>query len=142
TLAALPQIIDVLRSNGYQFVSVSDLIGKTRAEVMLPLSAAERFEARADGFIFSLYQWFRFFIGTIFILGIVLVSGRAVIIGLLALIEKLRPDHAVTPDPPPSVTVLIPAHNEEQVIVQTINSVLLSDLQRLRNIAVDDGSED
>jgi cellulose synthase/poly-beta-1,6-N-acetylglucosamine synthase-like glycosyltransferase/spore germination protein YaaH/peptidoglycan/xylan/chitin deacetylase (PgdA/CDA1 family) len=142
TVAALLQIIDVLRAKGYQFVSVSDLIGKTRAQVMLPLSAEEQFEARADGFIFSIYQYFRFFIGIIFILGIFLVSGRAVVIGLLALIEKLRPDHAVMPDPPPSVTVLIPAHNEESVIVQTVNSVLLSDFPTLRIVVVDDGSTD
>src|SRR6266849_5774670 len=142
TLAALPQIIDALRADGYQLVSVSDLIGKTRAQVMLPLSAEEQFEARADGFIFTLFQWSRFFIGIIFILGIVLVSGRTVIIGLLALIEKLRPGHAVMPDPPPSVTVLIPAHNEENVIVQTVTSVLLSDLKDLRIIVVDDGSAD
>ncbi len=142
TVAALPQIIDALRAQGYQLVSVSDLIGKTRAEMMPPLSVEERFEARADGFIFTLFQWSRLFIGIIFILGIVLVSGRAVIIGLLALIEKLRPDHAVMPDPPPSVTVLIPAHNEEGVIVQTITSVLLSDHRDLRIIVVDDGSTD
>ncbi len=142
TLAALPQIIDALRADGYQLVSVSDLIGKTRAQVMLPLSAEEQFEARADGFIFFMFQWFRFFIGIIFILGIFLVSGRALIIGLLALIEKLRPDHAVMPDPPPSVTVLIPAHNEESVIVQTVTSVLVSDLRDLRIIVVNDGSTD
>src|SRR5438477_11847469 len=142
TVIALPQIIDALRARGYQLVSVSDLIGKTRAEVMLTLSPEERFEARADGFIFTLYQWSRFFIGAIFFLGIVMVSGRAVTIGLLALIEKLRPDHAVMSNPPPSVTVLIPAHNEENVIVQTIASVLLSDLEDLRVIVVDDGSAD
>jgi cellulose synthase/poly-beta-1,6-N-acetylglucosamine synthase-like glycosyltransferase/peptidoglycan/xylan/chitin deacetylase (PgdA/CDA1 family)/spore germination protein YaaH len=142
TVAALPQIIDALRQKGYQLVSVSDLIGKTRAEVMPLLSTEERLEARADGIIFLLYQWLRFFIGMIFILGIVLVSGRAVIIGLLALIEKLRPDHAVLSDPPPSVTVLIPAHNEETVIVQTVKSVLLSDLKELRIIVVNDGSTD
>jgi len=142
TVAALPQIIDALRERGYQLVSVSDLIGKTRAEVMPLLSPEERFEARADGFIFTLFQWSRFFIGIIFFLGIVMVSGRAVIIGLLALIEKLRPDHAVMPNPPPSVTVLIPAHNEEGVIVQTVKSVLLSDLKDLRIIVVNDGSAD
>ncbi len=142
TVAALPQIIDALRDKGYQLVSVSDLIGKTRAEVMPLLSPEERFEARADGFIFTLFQLLRFFIGTIFILGIVMVSGRAVIIGLLALIEKLRPDHAAMPNPPPSVTVLIPAHNEESVIVQTVTSVLLSDLKDLRIIVVNDGSTD
>ncbi len=142
TVAALPQIIDALREKGYQLVSVSDLIGKTRAEVMPTLSPEERLEARADGFIFTLFQWIRFIIGAIFFLGIVMVSGRAVIIGLLALIEKLRPDHAVMPNPPPSVTVLIPAHNEESVIVQTIASVLLSDLKDLHIIVVNDGSSD
>src|SRR2546428_3669925 len=99
TIEALPQIIDALRNKGYQLVSVSDLIRKTRAEVMPLLSPEERFEARADGFIFTLFEWCRFFIGTIFILGIVMVSGRAVIIGLLALIGKLRPDHSVMPNP-------------------------------------------
>ena len=142
TVAALPQIIDALRKKGDHLVSVSDLIGKTRAEVMPLLSPEERFEARADGFIFTLFQWSRFFIGIIFFLGIVMVSGRAVIIGLLALIEKLRPDHAVMSNPPPSVTVLIPAHNEQSVIVQTVESVLLSDLKELRIIVVNDGSTD
>src|SRR5712664_3872680 len=142
TVAALPQVIDKLREEGYQLVSVADLIGKTRAEVMPTLSPEERLEARADGFIFTLFQWIRFIIGAIFFLGIVMVSGRAVIIGLLALIEKLRPDHAVMPNPPPSVTVLIPAHNEESVIVQTIASVLLSDLKDLHIIVVNDGSSD
>jgi cellulose synthase/poly-beta-1,6-N-acetylglucosamine synthase-like glycosyltransferase/peptidoglycan/xylan/chitin deacetylase (PgdA/CDA1 family)/spore germination protein YaaH len=142
TVAALPLIIDALRERGYQFVSVPDLIGKTRAEVMMPLSTEERFEARADGFIFGIYHWFRLGIATIFIAGIVLVSGRALIIGVLALIEKLRPDRAVMSDPPPSVTVLIPAHNEETDIVQTVTSVLASDFKPLGVIVVDDGSTD
>ena len=46
------------------------------------------------------------------------------------------------PNPPPSVTVLIPAHNEESVIVQTVTSVLASDLRDLRIIVVNDGSVD
>jgi cellulose synthase/poly-beta-1,6-N-acetylglucosamine synthase-like glycosyltransferase/peptidoglycan/xylan/chitin deacetylase (PgdA/CDA1 family)/spore germination protein YaaH len=142
TVAALPTIIDALRARGYQFVSVSDLIGKTRAEVMMPLSAEERLEARADGFIFWMYRWLRLGISTIFIAGIVLVSGRALIVGILALIEKLRPDNTVMPEPPPSVTVLIPAHNEEGVIVQTVTSVLASDVKQLALIVVNDGSTD
>jgi len=142
TVAALPLLIDKLRAQGYQFVSVSDLIGKTRAQVLIPLTRDEQFEARADGFIFGLYHWTRVSIATIFILGIVLVSGRALIIGILALIEKMRPDRAVMPDPQPTVTVLIPAHNEENVIVQTLASVLASDVTDLRIIVVDDGSTD
>jgi cellulose synthase/poly-beta-1,6-N-acetylglucosamine synthase-like glycosyltransferase len=142
TVAALALIIDQLRAKGYQFVSVADLLGKTRADLMLPLTFRERMAAQADGFIFSLFQWSRFAIATVFILGIVLVSGRAVIIGILAIIEKLRPDHAKLTEPPPGVTVLIPAYNEENVIVQTVQSVLLSDLSDIRVIVVDDGSSD
>ena len=142
TVAALPLIIDELRAKGYQFVSVADLLGKTRADLMLPLTFRERMAAQADGFIFGIFQWSRFAIATVFILGIVLVSGRAVIIGILAIIEKLRPDNAKLPEPPPGVTVLIPAHNEESVIVQTVQSVLLSDLNDIRVIVVDDGSSD
>jgi cellulose synthase/poly-beta-1,6-N-acetylglucosamine synthase-like glycosyltransferase/peptidoglycan/xylan/chitin deacetylase (PgdA/CDA1 family)/spore germination protein YaaH len=142
TVAALPQIIDTLRSRGYTFVSVTDLLGKTRAQVMLPLSTQEKLEAQADGFIFGLYHWFRVGIATIFLVGIVLVSGRALIIGILALIEKCRPDRAVLSDPPPTATVLIPAHNEETVIVQTVQSVLASDFKDLCVIVIDDGSID
>ena len=142
TLAAMPMVIDQLRAKGYEFVSVSDLIGKTRADVMAPLSFRERLAARADGFIFAIFQWSRFTIATIFILGIIMVSGRALIIGVLAIIERLRPDHAKLPQPHPSVTVLIPAHNEERVIVQTVTSVLLSDYDGIHVIVVDDGSTD
>lgn len=142
TVLALPLIIDELRAKGYEFVSVSDLLGKSRAEVMVPLSFRERLSARADGVIFSIFQWLRLSIATVFILGIVLVSGRALIIGILAIIEKLRPDHAEFSNPPLGVTVLIPAHNEEPVIVQTVTSVLLSDLDDIRVVVVDDGSTD
>jgi peptidoglycan-N-acetylglucosamine deacetylase len=142
TVAALPLIIDELRARGYQFVSVADLLGKTRADLMMTLTFRERLAAQADGFIFSIFQWSRFAIATVFILGIVLVSGRAVIIGILAILEKLRPDNAKLPEPPPEVTVLIPAHNEESVIVQTVQSVLHSDLSDIQVIVVDDGSSD
>jgi len=142
TVAALPLIIDELRAKGYQFVSIADLLRKARADLMLPLTFRERLAAQADGFIFSIFQWLRFAIATVFILGIVLVSGRAVIIGILAIIEKLRPDSAKLGEPPPGVTVLIPAYNEESVIVQTVQSVLHSDLSEIHVIVVDDGSSD
>jgi peptidoglycan-N-acetylglucosamine deacetylase len=142
TVLALPMIIDELRARGYQFTLVSDLLGQNRSAVMVPLTFRERLGAHADGLIFAIVQWLRYAIATVFILGIVLVSGRALIIGILAIIEKLRPDHARLADRPPGVTVLIPAHNEESVIVQTVTSVLLSDLNDIHVIVVDDGSTD
>ena len=63
-------------------------------------------------------------------------------IGILALIEKMRPEHEKAPDPVPSVTVLIPAYNEQGVILQTITSVLASDYPAMHVIVVNDGSTD
>ncbi|HVB57284.1 MAG TPA: glycosyltransferase [Candidatus Acidoferrales bacterium] len=142
TVAALPQIIDGLRAKGFQFVTVSDLLGQTRAQVMPALSHKEWLQVRADAFIFDVFRWFRSIIAFIFVAGIVLVSGRALIIGLLALAEKLRPEPEDHPDYKPMVSVIIPAYNEEAVIVDTIRAALASDYPLLEILVVDDGSKD
>ena len=142
TVAALPQIIDRLRAKGYQFVSVADLLGQQRAQVMPPLSYQEWLLVRADAFIFEVFRWLRSSIAFIFVAGILLVSGRALIIGLLALVEKLRPAPQDHPDYKPDVSVLIPAYNEEAAILNTVQSALASKYPRLEVIVVDDGSKD
>src|SRR5947209_5059540 len=48
TIAALPVLIENLRKRGYEIVPVSELVGKTRAEVMPPLTPKQRWQARAD----------------------------------------------------------------------------------------------
>jgi peptidoglycan-N-acetylglucosamine deacetylase len=142
TVEALPQIIDGLRSKGFQFVLVSDLLGQTRAQIMPALTTREWFLARADAFIFDVFRWFRTSIAFIFIAGILLVSARALVIGLLALIEKLRPAPADHPEYKPAVTVLIPAYNEEAAIVDTVGAALASNYPDLEVIVVNDGSTD
>ncbi len=142
TVEALPQIIDGLRAKGFEFVKVSDLLNQTRAQVMPPLTEKERLFARSDWFIFELAHWSRLAITFIFIAGILLVSGRALIIGLLALIEKARPAPLDHPEYKPKVTVLVPAYNEASVIRSTISSALASDYTKLELLVVDDGSVD
>src|SRR6202041_3399196 len=126
----------------YDFVSVSDLLGQTRAQVVPPLSHQEWLLVRADAFIFEVFRWFRAGIAFIFMAGILLVSSRALIIGLLALIEKLRPAPADHPEYKPNVTVLIPAYNEEAAIVNTAQSALACDYPKLEILVVNDGSTD
>src|SRR5579862_2554650 len=142
TVEALPQIIDGLRAAGFQIVPVSELLGQTRAQLMPSLSFRERLVAQADGLIFTMYEWSRLTVAFIFILGIALVSCRALVIGILAVIEKFRAAPLDHPDFQPLVSVLIPAYNEEEVIVYTVNSVLESDYPNLEVIVVDDGSTD
>jgi len=142
TVAALPQIIDGLRAKGYDFVSLATLLGQTRAQVMPPLTHEEWLLARADAFAFEAFRWFRYGISFIFMTGILLVSARALIIGLLALAEKLRPNPLDHPEYKPQVTVMIPAYNEESVIVDTVRSALASLYPKLEILVIDDGSTD
>jgi len=142
TVAALPQIIDQLKAEGYTFVTVSQLLNQTRAQVMPALSNQEHFFAETDSFIFNLFHWLRLSIAFIFVAGIALVSGRALFIGLLALAEKLRAAPENHPDYQPVVSVLIPAYNEEAVIADTVRSALASRYSKLEIIVIDDGSAD
>ncbi len=78
TLAALPRVIDGLRAAGYKIVPVSELVGQTRAQVMPEVTGKELWAARADSYIFGFMFLARVGIATVFILGIMLVSGRAI----------------------------------------------------------------
>lgn len=142
TVEALPQIIDQLRARGFQFVTVSQLLGQTRAQVMPPLTHKEWLLARADAFMFDVFRLFRTSIAFIFILGILLVSARALIIGVLALVEKFRAAPSDHPEYKPPVTVLIPAYNEEAAIVDTVSAALASNYPKLEVLVVNDGSTD
>ena len=143
TVAALPVLIDNLRAHGYKIVNVSDLVGKTTAEVMPFVSGRERWEARVDSLAFFGFSAFSHFVVTVFFVGDVLMSARLIIIGLFALIDRLRKRKLIGGDDfKPSVAVLIPAFNEEKVIARTVRSVLQSDYPKLRVVVIDDGSRD
>ena len=104
----------------------------------------ERWQARVDSVAFFAFAFFSHFVVMVFFLGDVLMSARLILVGIFALIDRLRETH----DPEvaggflPRVAVLIPAYNEEKVIVRTIRSVLNSDYPNLRIIVIDDGSPD
>jgi peptidoglycan-N-acetylglucosamine deacetylase len=143
TIAALPVLIEALQSRGYEIVPVSELVGKTRAEVMPPLTSRQRWQARADSITFFFYSFFHYFVVGVFFVGDVLMSGRLIIIGIFAIIDRVRTrKNYATPDYQPRVAVLIPAYNEEKVIVRTIRSVMMSNYKNIRVIVIDDGSSD
>ena len=143
TVAALPVLIDTLRAHGYTIVPVSALMGKTTAEVMPRLTFWQSVRAIPDSIAFSTLAIIGNFIVFVFFVGDVLMSARLVLVGLFAIIDRLRrPHRQASPGFNPRIAVLIPAYNEEKVIVRTIRSVLHSDYSNLHIIVIDDGSTD
>ncbi len=146
TVAALPMIIEGIRARGLEIAPVYDLMGKTRAEVMAPLTPGERWIARLDRLSFWLFGAANMGITWIFFLGDLLMTGRLLFIGALAIYDRLhekifgRPAEVASYRP--KVAVLIPAYNEEKVIVRTVRAALNSDYHNLRVIVIDDGSHD
>ena len=146
TVAALPEIIDGIRAKGLQIVPLYQLLGKTKADVMPPLPPNERWAARLDWLGFALWDFVSKGIVWIFFLGDVLMMGRLLSVGALAIFDRFRQSRAEVPalaiSYKPKVAVLIPAYNEEKVITRTVRAVLDSDYPDLRVIVIDDGSRD
>ncbi len=142
TVAALPLLITTLRAKGYELVPVSELMGKTTAEVMPSISPKMRWQARIDSVAFFFFSFFSHFVVDVFFVGDVLMSARLILVGILALIARIRHRHIPPGEDEPRVAVVIPAYNEEAVIARTIRSVLNSDYRNIRVIVIDDGSTD
>jgi cellulose synthase/poly-beta-1,6-N-acetylglucosamine synthase-like glycosyltransferase/peptidoglycan/xylan/chitin deacetylase (PgdA/CDA1 family)/spore germination protein YaaH len=145
TVRALPMIIDGARERGIQIVSVSDLWHKTRAEVMPPIRRSELWSAWLTWVGFWMYGAGVRTIVFIFFIGDLLMTGRLLFIGVLAIIDRLRNrrySREVTDLYSPHVALLIPAYNEEKVIERTIRAALRSSYRNTRVIVIDDGSKD
>jgi cellulose synthase/poly-beta-1,6-N-acetylglucosamine synthase-like glycosyltransferase/spore germination protein YaaH/peptidoglycan/xylan/chitin deacetylase (PgdA/CDA1 family) len=146
TVLALPLIIDGARARGFQFVPVSQLMGKTKADVMPPLPTNEYLSARLNWIGFWLFSATMTAITVIFFLGDILMTGRLISVGVFAIYDRLRSHMYGTPEQiaayRPRVAVLIPAYNEEKVIERTVQGALDSDYPNLRVVVIDDGSKD
>ncbi len=90
TVLALAMILDGLKARDYLVVSVSDLIGKTRAEIMPPISTNERWAAWVDSLSFSMFGFLGSFVIFVFFVGDVLMSARLVLIGALAIYDRFH----------------------------------------------------
>lgn len=146
TVAALPQIIEKLRAQGYEFTTVADLAGITRDEAMPPVPQSQNYLAQTDSVVFygmslgsSIIKW-------LFLLGIILGLSRVAIIGILAGAQKWRSrKREIThfgEGYEPFVSIVVPAYNEEKVICKTVESLLRSEYTNFEILVIDDGSPD
>ncbi len=142
TIAALPTIIDKLRAQGYRFVLVSDLAGLTRDQVMPPLQPGivlltDRVVFLALGLLGNILYYS-------FLVAIILGISRLIFLAILGIWNRQREGKqpALLPQYVSTVSVIIPAYNEEKVIAQTVRWILECDYPALEIIVVNDGSQD
>lgn len=154
TVDALPRIIDYFKKKGYVFTSVSDLMGKTRDQVMPSVAnSRDKWTRKFNFFLAESAYWSGQILFTLFIIGILLSVGRMILMALLASIQKRREkvSDASEDFPPfllgeknilPLVSIVVPGYNEELNAVRTVNSLLAQDYPDIEIIFVDDGSSD
>lgn len=137
TVAALPRVISELRDKGYTFTTLADLLGVS-PDTLLPngdpmtatLGNVSFFAMGSSWTVLQVAFWTVFAVGALRSASLLLLAGR-------------RQRHTPTPSGhEPSVTIVIPAYNEEQVIEQCIQKALLSEYPDFDIIVVDDGSTD
>ena len=141
TVDALPQIIAILKAKGYHFVTASQLVGVPRAVAMPAVTGRDLAAVRTDVAIFIVLAAIAVGLAWLFYLAIGLGMARAVLMAALAWFQSRR-TRPTPPDYHPSVSVIIPAYNEERVIADSVARVLASDYPGLQVIVADDGSKD
>ncbi|HWG35032.1 MAG TPA: glycosyltransferase [Gemmatimonadaceae bacterium] len=142
TVKALGPIIDSLRAHGDTVVPLSQLAGISEQEAipgLPPRSAVTRgIELATFSFVSGL-EWTLYWL---FFIAVVVGAIRLVVIIILATYQRYH-SRKPTPDYTPSVTIIVPAYNEERVIVSTVRSLLNQEYRGELNILiVDDGSPD
>jgi cellulose synthase/poly-beta-1,6-N-acetylglucosamine synthase-like glycosyltransferase/spore germination protein YaaH/peptidoglycan/xylan/chitin deacetylase (PgdA/CDA1 family) len=153
TVDALPRIIDYFKKQGYVFSSVSDLMEKSRDEVMPRVAdSRDKWTRKFNFFLAETAYWSGQILFTLFIIGILLSVGRMIAMAILASIQKRKEEDLNSSAFPiflsgeknkyPLVSIIVPAYNEELNSIRTVNSLLAQDYSEIEIIFVDDGSSD
>lgn len=140
TVEALPELIRALRAKGFRFISLSELVGE-EGNLTVPLLEDQRqwVEIARLGFR-GISLGYGMLIAAVWTC-LLLVSLRFVILFGSMLLEHCS--RKIYSDQTPRVSVIIPAYNEESVIVRVVTSILRSDYPKLHEIlVVNDGSSD
>ncbi len=147
TVKALPRIIRYFKSQGYQFTTIADLIGKSKNDLMPVIhdDATSSFVGQMYRFFILSYFYGKWVLFYVFLVAIFLALGRIVLVGVLASrqfsIHK-KTVKTITAQNLPPVSIIVPGYNEEVTVLQTINSLLKTDYPVFEIIFVDDGSKD
>lgn len=137
TAEAVDLLIPALRARGYDIVSLPTILGSTNAAMMpsvgLTASVFKGVSVATIGFWIAVLT-------ALFWVCVLASVLRSVL--YLVLSHRRDPVFPRTFAGLPSVTVVVPAYNEEKVVVSTVRAILACNYPQLSCIVVDDGSTD
>jgi peptidoglycan/xylan/chitin deacetylase (PgdA/CDA1 family) len=143
TVAALNQLIPLLKSQGYNFVSLNQGIGLSASALNPPLSQKEMVLVIATRIWSSLTRWGWLIIVWLFLLTTIIAIFRILFLGVMVLRSekhyRRRNGAAVCQDP---VSILVPAYNEEKTIAQTLSALQKNYKNNFEVLVINDGSTD
>ena len=146
TVKALPRIIEYFKNKGFKFVSISDLMGRKRDDVMPKESGlVSQYLESADYAVFMINYAFDHFIYSIFFLALILSAFKIVSVAFLAFLQhRKNKKTSIAPSVTfePLVSIIVPAFNEEVTGIKTVENLLKSNYKNFEIIFVDDGSTD
>jgi len=146
TVAALGPLIDSIRARGYAFTTVTALAGVSTTEAMAPLPPGSTFRHFVELTSYTVLGRLELTMHAVFLVAMVLGMGRLAVILALAARQRYARRHQrpapASGDYHPSVTVIIPAYNEDRVVCRTVRTVLDQAYEGLEVLVVDDGSPD
>lgn len=144
TVKATGKIIRYFKAQGYEFVTVAQLLGKNKVDVMPPVPEEKGVSIlRFFSVLAEIGYWGGQIFFSLFLTFLFLGCTRLTIMFFLAMKEKLtKQKQSNTNDFFPPITIIVPTFNEEINIIKTINSLLQLDYLNYSIIIVDDGSKD
>jgi len=150
TVEALPRIIEYFQAKGFKFVTVADILGKSKDEMMPPVPRGSGYYLLQINYYFAEFgYWGGHILFSLFIVFMVLSVGRVLFLAFIATREHFREKKKIllpfwSPDGKnaPLVSIIVPAYNEEINAVGSVESLLKGDYPHFEIIFVDDGSKD
>ena len=145
TIKALPRIIRYFKDKGYTFISVAELLGQTRTQVMPSVPKDNSYYyIQFSYYMAESAYWLSRILAGLFITCIVLSVGKLIILAYFASREYIKERKESLPPlaGSPLVSIIVPAYNEEVNAVNALNKLLLSTYPNFNIIFIDDGSKD
>ena len=141
TVAALEQLIPVLKARGYRFVTVGEAARLQRDAVMPAASTIEQVQSKALPAALRAGEWLAATF-EIFALVVGLLALARLFVALTCARRHSRRILEADPTFVPAVSVLVPAFNEEAGIETSLRSLCIQDYPDFEVIVIDDGSTD